>query len=314
MKQHIRTFAGAGWALFIASFGPAQGNQGTPPEADRRAILSMAGEYHVDFHFTETVPLQPGYQLREEYREDAIEKVFVIEDSGDRIALQHILLTGNGSRVVKHWKQIWTWQDTRITEFQGREKWKVTDRSPETVRGTWSQLVTQVDDSPRYESYGRWRHEGGYSRWQSGPTNRPLPRREHTKRDDYEVLLAINEHALTPYGWVHYQDNLKQVLDEDGSVRHYLAREKGLNFYDLTEDEDFGPALAYWEETRDFWKKVAAFWEGTQQKRSEFGIRKEVDGKSLVKATFDMADEIQAGKRETPSREEVESLITPYLE
>ncbi|MEM7602931.1 MAG: DUF6607 family protein, partial [Verrucomicrobiota bacterium] len=149
-----------------------------PPEEDRDAILAMAGEFEVLFNFEEVVALQPDYKLKDSYQETATEMVVVVKNSPEQIVLQHILSVGSGKRIVKHWKQVWTWEDTRLVEFQGREQWKVREVDPAEVEGTWTQLVTQVDDSPRYESYGKWEHDAGYSRWESGKTARPLPRRE----------------------------------------------------------------------------------------------------------------------------------------
>lgn len=298
---------------FVFSLSMISSFAGSPPEKDRAAILAMAGEFEVTFQFEETVPLQEDYQLTKPYHEDANEIVIVIEDSGDRIVLQHILTTGNGQRVVKHWKQIWTWQDTRLTEFQGLQKWKIRQISPEKAMGKWSQQVTQVDDSPRYESLGKWRHEGGHSRWESGPTNRPLPRREHTKRSDYQVLLGVNRHALTPYGWVHGQDNLKQVLKSSGKVSHYIARERGLNFYDRTTDHDFAVPREYWEAPREFWAKVSRYWERTERDRSEFEILKEVEGESLVRVLFEVARSIRDEGVPIPGEDEIAAMIDPYL-
>ncbi|MEM9016196.1 MAG: DUF6607 family protein, partial [Verrucomicrobiota bacterium] len=119
--------------------------QAGPPLKDREAILAMAGEFEVLFNFEETVGLQPDYKLTKPYQEDATELVVVVEDRPERIVLQHILSVG-GDRIVKHWKQVWTWEDTRIIEYQGHEKWKVVEYPKEEVAGTWSQQVTQVDD------------------------------------------------------------------------------------------------------------------------------------------------------------------------
>ncbi|MDF1815543.1 MAG: hypothetical protein P1V20_25320 [Verrucomicrobiales bacterium] len=284
-----------------------------PPEKDRKAILAMAGEFQVFFNFEETVPLQKGYELKKPYTEEAHEIVIVIGDTGNQITMQHILTTGNGSRVVKHWKQTWTWEDTRITEFQGNQKWKVRELPAEKVKGTWSQHVTQVDDSPRYESWGRWKHDGGYSRWESKPTNRPLPRREHTKRSDYQILLGVNRHALTPHGWVHGQDNLKKVIREDGGTARYIAREAGLNEYEHIKDHDFSPATDYWTATKDFWSKVSAYWHHLEANQSSFEILKEIDEVSLVKALFEIADEINEKKREVPGEDEIAKIIDPYV-
>ncbi|MEM9283832.1 MAG: DUF6607 family protein [Verrucomicrobiota bacterium] len=286
-----------------------------PPTQDREAILSMAGEYRVFFEFEEMVSLQPGYERTKPYYEEARESVIVIEDTGDRIALQHILSIGTGDKIVKHWKQVWTWQDTRITEFQGNNQWKVREISPDEAEGTWSQLVTQVDDSPRYESYAAWNHSGGYSRWESEKTYRPLPRREHTKRDDYDVLVAVNRHALTPEGWVHGQDNLKLVLSAEGEVDHYIARERGLNVYERLEGEKVPERVeSYWSNTGDFWSKVSEYWSAVEAGTPEFSIKKEVDEESLMMTLAMVAKAIDEGEKEIPSKEEVASLVVPFVD
>src|SRR5262245_53838252 len=77
------------------------------PDADRKAILAMAGKFNVHFHFAETLAFQPGYEITKPYNEDAHEMVVVAEDTPRRIALQHLLVV-NGGRVVHHWRQIWT--------------------------------------------------------------------------------------------------------------------------------------------------------------------------------------------------------------
>ncbi|CAN0592160.1 unnamed protein product, partial [Laminaria digitata] len=133
------------------------------PEADRQAILKMAGEYQVTFQFQETVAVQPGYELREPYQSQATEFIEVLEDRGDFISLQHVLvLQGEDAepRVVKHWRQDWQYEDTDLLAFQGNRTWNHVAIAPEHARGTWSQAVYQVDDSPRYESFGKWSHTG----------------------------------------------------------------------------------------------------------------------------------------------------------
>lgn len=284
-----------------------------PPEADRQAILAMAGEYEVLFDFRETVPLAKDYKLKKEYQEEAKELVIVLEDSGPRIVLQHLLQLGN-KEVVKHWTQIWTWQDTRLTEYQGKERWKTRVLSETEARGTWSQLVTQVDDSPRYEGFGPWRHEHGLSFWQSNPTARPLPRREHTTRNDYHILQGVNRHALTPQGWVHEQDNLKLVLGGDDKPSHFIAREQGVNQYDQVEGVDFSPARDYWKATEAYWKEVAAIWTGIEDTREAFSIKPKVDDRPLWKELFEEAKPLTGDQpAPVPSREKITGIIDRYL-
>ncbi|MEM7146918.1 MAG: DUF6607 family protein [Verrucomicrobiota bacterium] len=266
-------------------------------ERDREAILAMAGEFEVLFNFEETVPLKEGYKLTSPYQEEATEMVTVVEDSGKRIALQHLLVT-RGDKVIKHWKQVWTYEDPVVHEFLGKERWQRRDLSPEEVKGTWSQRVTQVDDSPRYESIGRWVHEPGMSVWESGMTSRPLPRREHTKRDDYHLLMAVNRHIITPDGWVHEQDNTKRVLGENGEEDSLIARERGLNYYDRTEEFDFTPAKEYWAATEAFWKQVDGYWQEVLKEKGQLNVKEKVDERFLWRSMFELAKQAQESGEE----------------
>lgn len=226
---------------------------------DRAAILAMAGEFKVDFDFRETVPLASGYTLHEPHHSGATEWVNVIEDRGDFISLQHILVIGDEHHVVKHWRQDWQYQPAELIVFRGESRWERVPVAEAERAGAWSQTVYHVDDSPRYGGIGRWTHAGGVQAWTSSPTWRPLPRREYSTRSDYQVLDVINRHLLTPTGWVHEQDNTKLVLAADGSVQA-LAKETGLNTYTRVDDYDFAAGRTYWERTAPFWQEVRNAW------------------------------------------------------
>ncbi len=299
-------------------------------ERDRDAILAMAGEYRVRFQFMETVPLRTGYDLKKPYEADATEFVEVVEDTGDRIVLQHILVLNDEDaeaddgeaaepRVVKHWRQDWAYEATELVEYRGHRTWATRKRSPGEVSGTWTQTVYQVDDSPRYSGVGRWTHEGNLSSWQSNPTWRPLPRREYTKRDDYHVLVAVNRHTIYPDGWYHEQDNYKLVLDESGepiAEEPILCREVGLNQYDRIEGHDFSAGRAYWSKTGAFWSRVRAAWLDRLAQTPRITLRGEVDGKRLYKRMFERAKRLAEAERPTDvdaSRRWVEQTIDRYV-
>jgi hypothetical protein len=227
-------------------------------DADRKAILAMTGEFEVKFKFDETVALRDGYELKHD-TSGGNETVIVAEDTGRKIVLQHILVSNDGEHVVKHWRQDWTYEDRDLREYAGDRTWKSRRLSASEARGNWTQAVYEVNDGPRYESYGRWTHDGGYSAWQSALTWRPLPRREYSTRKDYDVLLAVNRQAITPWGWVHEQDNTKwDRANTDGHC--YIARELGVNEYRRITGFDFAPARAYHERTRGYWAAVRAQW------------------------------------------------------
>ncbi|MFW6412651.1 MAG: DUF6607 family protein, partial [Oceanicaulis sp.] len=81
-------------ALIAAPAAPAAEDHRAQFEADRQAILAMAGEYAVTFDFTEFLPLDAGYELQEPKVTPAREVVYVIADTGEYISLQHLLLVG----------------------------------------------------------------------------------------------------------------------------------------------------------------------------------------------------------------------------
>jgi len=279
----------------------------TPPEADRQAILGMAGKFKVHFHFQETAAFQKDYELKKAYDEDAHELVVVAEDKGDRISLQHLLVVGGG-RVVHHWRQVWTFQDTRINEFQGNNAWNTRQLTPEEAKGTWSQLVTQVDNSPRYESWGKWNHEGGAARWTSAETWRPLPRREHTKRKDYDVVAGVNSQILTATGWMHEQANTKLDLDPAGSKA--IAREAGLNTYVRDEQFDFSPAEKFWATYRDFSNAVASVWLDVADKEKSYRLEDDIEVSNLR----DDIEEVRKAKLPEPEiREKALDVIKKHV-
>lgn len=294
--------------LFLAS---APFAFSAPSEQDRNAILAMAGNYDVSFEFEEIVPIAPDYKpLSVPYHEDAFETVVIAEDTPERIVLQHLLVVeaGEKPRIIKHWAQIWTWQDTQILDYSGSEgsdHWNRIVVSEDQAKGKWSQLVTNVDDTPRYEALGKWTHEAGESAWTSELTRRPLPRREYTKRKDYDYLLGTNRHALTANGWVHTQDNRK-VVDRDGR-KQVLSYESGLNLYQKSESPLSKDATAWWEKKGAFWAKVRNFWlDAAQKEGPAFSYERSHDGTTLS-AKFSELEEA------APSSEEIEKSLSPYL-
>jgi hypothetical protein len=279
-------------------------------ERDRKAILAMAGTYTVTFDFAETVAIEPGYEMHEPYHATALaELVEVVVDEPKRIVLQHLLVTEDG--VTKHWRQDWTYEDPDLHEFVGHHTWRHRRLDPGEVEGAWTQTVYQVDDSPRYAGHGRWTHADGLAAWESGWAWRPLPRREFTKRDDYDVLIARNRHTLTHTGWVHEQDNYKLVL-RDG-VRKVLARETGLNRYDHVDPSKADAARGYWSRTSAFWSMVREAWDEILVPGATVELEPTVDGKPLYRPMFELADAWDGNDAARAARE-VRALLDRYRE
>ena len=287
-------------------------------ERDRRAILAMLGEYRVYFDFMETMGLTEGYSPSRPYQSWATEFVTLIEDKKDFISLQHILVIftkkedGSLSKpmVVKHWRQDWKYQDRNLNEYKGFNKWVKKRYSSFAVKDSWSQSVYQVDDSPRYQSYGIWNHQENISSWKSDDTWRPLPRREFSVRDDYDVLIGTNLKTITPNGWVHEQNNKKVVLDENSEILEVLAKEIGLARYERIKGHDWSAGKDYWEATSKFWIKVRDYWTVLLKESKTLELAKENEGLSLFAKLFAMADAYKKG--DTGQIEKINSSINSY--
>lgn len=281
-------------------------------ELDRQAILGMVGEFDVTFEFEETMAVRSGYELKEPYQSKASEMVVVVEDAGDYISLQHLLVVTHGEKthVVKHWRQDWAYQQAKGYDFQGKNVWEPHAFSESEVAGAWVQSVYQVDDSPRYWGIGKWEHRDGVSTW-SAPTNRPLPRREFSKRKDYQVLGAVNTHVVTPTGWMHYQNNYK--LDKEHATEPVISLESGVNTYSKTTETDFSAAKEYWDNTSKYWSEVRAAWAEVYAKDQTLKLKSKWKGDKMHSHIFDLADEYWGQDDVTTARAKVEEVIGAFV-
>ena len=276
-------------------------------ERDRRAILAMAGPYRVSFDFLEVVRFDPSLKPDAPYQSWGTEYVFVSEDRGDFIALQHVLVmrmqledgTTSEPMVMRHWRQEWRYEPDSLLAYEGANTWARRPLSEAQRRGAWVQSVFQVDDSPRYAARGRWQHDDGASTWISDETWRPLPRREFSVRKDYQVLVGTNRHTITPTGWVQEENNLKLALDENGKPREqlpYIGREYGVARYERIKDYDFTAGETYLERTEPFWAEVRAAWREIERRERRFTLRAPVDQGQLFMAFFEYAQQLADGE------------------
>lgn len=286
-------------------------------EQDRQSILAMTGDYKVTFDFTETVSFVDGYELKAPKLSGGHESVRVVEDRGDFISLQHLLVVGPDESpfVVKHWRQDWKYEPARVLMFVGGNAWAWQD-VPESERaGTWSQTVYQVDDAPRYGAVGAWTYEDGIAEWTPPQEWRPLPRRDMTTRDDYHAVDAVNRHVITPWGWVHEQDNSKLILDGDPRA---LVREVGINTYRAFDDYPVAAAEAYWAGTSDYWAGVRAEWTRIEAAHEQFAIKIKGETEALYNPLLALAQDVKAGEKElepalAEARAVINSFVTPEL-
>ena len=294
----------------------------TDKERDRLAILAMAGPYRASFDFIETVGFTEGYLPTAPYQSWGTEFVYVVTDEPDFISLQHIMVlrfdSGEAAPmepvVVKHWRQDWRFERRRMHTFRGDDTWSLKKQSRSESRGRWVQSVYQVDDSLRYMAAGRWQHRANFSSWTSDETWRPLPRREFSVRDDYDVLLGTNRHTITPSGWVQEELNLKAVLDDEGAVSEVLARENGVARYERIDGYDWQPGDDYWEKTTAFWAVTREVWADYFDDEHSLTIRKQADGIPLYAAMFEMAENPQNESLDSnATRDKIRQVLQRYI-
>ena len=171
------------------------------------------------------------------------------------------------------------------------------------------QSVYQVDDSPRYWGVGKWSHRDGVSTW-SAPTNRPLPRREFSKRKDYQVVGAVNTHVVTPTGWVHYQHNHK--LDKEHATQPVIALEVGVNTYEKTTETDFTAAEEYWANTDAYWAEVRAAWADVYGERQTLSLKSKWKGDKMYSHIFDLADDYWGQDDVSAARVKIDEVIDAF--
>lgn len=256
---------------------------------DQNAIKSMCGCYEVTFNFTETFNYSQDslYKPSETKIASGLEWAQLVEDSDDKISIQHLLQVGSPTapHIVKHWRQDWLFENTDFYMFNGDNKWKYQSKPKKEVKNQWTQKVYQVDDSPRYEGSATWVHVDGKSFWEN-TTTAPLPRREYTKRSDYNVTLRGNRHEITKYGWLHDQDNEK-LIRETGKEDVVLAKEKGYNTYVKVDDSRCQAAQDWWKNSQEKWAKVRTKWDEVFARHQNLALHAKVDNKVLFKYLFD---------------------------
>ena len=266
-------------------------------ERDRRAILAMAGIYRVSFDFLEVDSFKAGSSAPAPYQSWATEKVYVDRDEPGFISLVHILemrIVAAGGAVgepfvTKHWRQDWRFEPSTIVEYQGRDRWRMRALSQSERAGRSGRRPSiRSTNLPAMPASAAGSTTPSFSTWSSGETWRPLPRREWSVRDDYQVLIGTNRHTVAPTGWTQEENNLKAVLTPDRVVdprRPFAGREYGFARYERLLPEGFAAADDYYGKTRAFWNRVAA---------------------SLV-------DRFRSTRRDHPSRRERQARPVPAL-
>ena len=290
-------------AFFVAINLSAQ----TKKQKDINAIKSMCGCFEVNFKFAETFSYSKDsiYKSSENYSAGALEWAQLVNDEKNNIIIQHILIAGDEDNpyVIKHWRQDWLYENSNFYYYDHNNKWIYKHKKQNEVKGQWSQKVYQVDDSPRYEGTATWIHADGRSFW-SNSTDAPLPRREITKRQDYNVMLRRNHHEIFDWGWQHDQDNDK-IIRESGKEDFVLAQEKGINNYIRVDSKRCLAAQNFWKENKDKWSLVRNKWDNIFNYKNDIKLKNKFNEKRLYQYLFSLESSV--------NEEEVSKIIDNFI-
>ena len=279
----------------------------TKKDKDLASIKAMCGCFEVSFNFAETFSYSKDstYQASKNKYDKALEWVQLVDSNEDFVSMQHLLIVGDvlNPYVIKHWRQDWMYENTDSFPYAIDNTWPYKSNDASEVTGQWTQRVFQVDDSPRYEGSATWVHVDGRSFW-SSTADAPLPRREITKRQDYNVTLRRNHHEIFDWGWSHDQDNDK-LIREVNKKDVVLAQEKGYNTYKKVENERCIAAQVFWKDNKDMWTMVRKEWNTIFSMRQNIKLKNKVEGKRLYQYLFTLESDTKS--------EEIYEIINSFL-
>ncbi|HCF64475.1 MAG TPA: hypothetical protein DEU93_10270 [Chitinophagaceae bacterium] len=242
-------------------------------------IQQLCGCFDVTFQYAETFSHQPAYKFHDrEFISGGTELSLPIEVSNDKVVIQHLLVI-NDTFVIKHWREEWQYESPELWRYKGNRLWVKEKMPASEVKGKWTQTVWEVSDEPRYQGYSPFVELDNKIIWQS-TADAPLPRREYTVREDYNILRRTNRIVLNSNGYVHEQDNYKVQRASDGTEK-ILVEERGLNTYTKLPDASCQSALEFWKKNESYWTMVRNIWNEEISKRSSLQLHFKVEGKQL---------------------------------
>lgn len=275
-------------SVFVLAF-TISSNAQKQKKKDQDAIKEMCGCFEVTFNFAETFQFNQDslYKPSKTKIDRGLEWAELVEDANNKISIQHLLQVGSPEKpmIVKHWRQDWLYENQDFYMYNADNNWNFEKKPKDKVKHQWTQKVYQVDDSPRYEGSGSWVHVDGKSYWEN-TTTAPLPRREYTKRSDYNITMRGNRQEITEFGWIHDQDNDK-VVRKSGKEDVIIAKEKGYNIYKKVDDSRCQAAQDWWKTHENKWALVRTKWNDIYARNQNLTLEEKVENKFLYKHLFD---------------------------
>lgn len=255
---------------------------------DKKQLENLCGCFEVSFKYAETFAPDRNYKFHD--REDiagVTELALPLEVSDKKVVIQHLLVV-SPTQIVKHWREEWSYENPVIWEYTGDKTWTKKTLPASAVKGKWTQTVWEVSDEPRYQGFSQFVNMDGKTIWQS-TADAPLPRREYSKREDYNLLRRTNRLNITDTGYVHEQDNRKII--RGNGAEQLLAEEKGLNIYVRRPETECAAAREYWEQTKTYWNMVRTVWNDYVSTHDKIQLKTKVEGKMLNEYLNELAKE-----------------------
>lgn len=277
----------------------------------KQVIDKLCGCFLVDFRYAETFSPDPDYKYHDrEETGGTAELALPIEISDKKIVIQHLLVVGQNT-VVKHWREEWSYENPVIWKYKGDRLW-VKETLPATeVKGKWTQTVWEVADEPRYQGYSQFVDLDGKTIWQS-TTDAPLPRREYSVRNDYNILKRTNRLNITDSGYLHEQDNQKII--RSGNTDKLLVEEKGHNIYKRIDEKECAAAIEYWEKNADYWGRVRKIWAHYINTHNSISLKNKIDDKFLHEYLIGLSKDYAAKKvAATEIEEKIKAEINRFV-
>lgn len=272
--------------LVLSTVGNAQAD-------GKQVIDKLCGCFQVDFKYAETFSPDPAYKYHDrEETGGTAELALPIGINDKKIVIQHLLIVG-ANTVVKHWREEWSYENPVIWKYNGDRTWVKETLSADQVKGKWTQTVWEVADEPRYQGFSQFVNLDGKIIWQN-TTDAPLPRREYSVRNDYNILKRTNRLNITDSGYLHEQDNQK-IIRSNGTDR-LLVEEKGHNSYKRIDAKECTTAKEYWEKNAGYWGKVRTIWADYIATHDTISLKTKIDGKLLHEYLIDLGKDYVSKK------------------
>jgi hypothetical protein len=280
-------------------------------QSGKKNIDALCGCFDVEFKYAETFSPDTAYKYHNrETISGGTEYIFPVVNTDKRLVLQHLLVVTD-QIIVKHWREEWTYENPVLYNFKGDKTWIKEQLKPEQVKGKWTQAVWEVSDAPRYQGISDWVTIDRKTIWQN-TADAPLPRREYSVRNDYNILKRENRIIITNDGWIHDQNNQK-IIRTNGTDK-LLTEEKGLNTYKKIDETACAAAKAYWEKNKVYWTKVRLLWEDYFTTHATIKLKEDAVGKPMHDYLFAIAKEFADKKiTELQVDEKLKATFEKYL-